>query len=67
MKLIRYLVQLLFIYGKAVVVSFTNLITKILDLAELQQNQKSVNIYSYDIDLLNKMATNGKSGRSEKI
>jgi D-alanine-D-alanine ligase len=48
-------------------VTFTNLITKILDLAELQQKQNSINIYSYDIDLLNKMSTNGKSGRSKKV
>jgi len=44
-------------------ISFTDLITKILELAELQQNQRSVNIYSYDIDLLNKMSSNGKSGK----
>lgn len=48
-------------------VTFTNLITKILDLAELQQKQNSINIYSYDIDLLNKMSTNGKSGISKKV
>ncbi|MBP1925519.1 D-alanine-D-alanine ligase [Sedimentibacter acidaminivorans] len=48
-------------------VTFTNLITKILDLAELQQKQNSINIYSYDIDLLNKMSTNGKSGRSKIV
>lgn len=48
-------------------VTFTNLITKILDLAEYQQKQKKANIYSYDIDLLNKMSSNGKNGRSKKI
>lgn len=47
-------------------VSFTKLITKILDLAEIQQNQRNGNIYSYDIDLLNKMSTNGKSGKNTK-
>lgn len=46
---------------------FTDLITKILELAELQQNQRSVNIYSYDIDLLNKMSSNGKNGKGQKL
>jgi len=41
-------------------ISFSNIITKILELAELQQNQKNINTVSYDIDLLNKMSTNGK-------
>ena len=48
-------------------ISFTKLITKILELAELQQNQRSVNIYSYDIDLLNKMSSNGKNGKGQKL
>jgi D-alanine-D-alanine ligase len=48
-------------------ISFTDLITRILDLADLQQNQRSVNIYSYDIDLLNKMSSNGKSGKGQKL
>ena len=48
-------------------ISFTELITRILDLAETQQNQRSVNIYSYDIDLLNKMSSNGKNGKGQKL
>ena len=40
--------------------SFSSIITKILELAELQQNQRNINTVSYDIDLLNKMSTNGK-------
>lgn len=41
-------------------ISFTQLLTKILDLAELQQNQRNISLYSYDIDLLSKMSTKGK-------
>lgn len=40
--------------------SFTHIITKILELAELQQNQRNVNTVSYDIDLLNKISSGGK-------
>lgn len=40
--------------------SFTSIITKIIELAEIQQNQREINTVSYDIDLLNKMSTNGK-------
>jgi len=46
-------------------VTFTNLITKILDLAELQQKQKSENICSYDIDLLNKISSGVKMAKSQ--
>ncbi|MFA9424219.1 MAG: D-alanine--D-alanine ligase, partial [Sedimentibacter sp.] len=42
-------------------ISFTDLISKIIDLAELQQNQRKSNIISYDIDLLNKMGNGGKN------
>lgn len=41
-------------------VEFKQLITKIIELAEKQHNQKKVNIDSYDIDLLNKMGDRGK-------
>lgn len=41
-------------------ISFTDLVSKILDLAELQQEQRKGNIVSYDIDLLNKMGKGGK-------
>lgn len=41
-------------------VSFTDLITKILESAELQQSQRDVNTISYDIDLLNKISPGGK-------
>ncbi len=41
-------------------VSFTDLITKILESAELQQSQRDVNTISYDIDLLNKISPRGK-------
>ncbi len=40
--------------------SFTDLINRIIDLAEIQHNQKRDNIVSYDIDLLNKMGSSGK-------
>jgi D-alanine-D-alanine ligase len=36
-------------------ISFKQLITKIIELAEQQHNQRKENIVSYDIDLLNKM------------
>ena len=35
--------------------SFTQIITKVIELAELQQKQKNSNIVSFDIDLLNKI------------
>lgn len=41
-------------------VSFTDLVTKIIEFAEIQQNQRKENITSYDIDLLNKMGSSGK-------
>lgn len=41
-------------------VSFTELVTKIIEYAEIQQNQRKENITSYDIDLLNKMGNSGK-------
>lgn len=40
--------------------SFTNIITKIIELAEIQQNQRNLNTVSYDVDLLNKMTKSGK-------
>ena len=42
-------------------ISFKHLITKILELAEQQHNQRKENIVSYDIDLLNKMGGGKKS------
>ena len=42
-------------------VSFKQLITRIIELAEIQHNQRKVNIISYDIDLLNKIGTSGKN------
>jgi len=41
-------------------ISFTDLISKIIELAEIQQEQKKSTIVSYDIDLLNKMGSSGK-------
>jgi len=41
-------------------ISFKDLISRIIELAELQQNQRNENTESYDIDLLNKMAKGGK-------
>jgi len=41
-------------------ITFTDLISKIIELAEIQQEQKKSTIVSYDIDLLNKMGSNGK-------
>jgi D-alanine-D-alanine ligase len=41
-------------------ISFTDLVTKIIEYAEVQQNQRKENITSYDIDLLNKMGSSGK-------
>jgi D-alanine-D-alanine ligase len=42
---------------------FKDLITKIIELAEFQQNQRNDNTESYDIDLLNKMAKSGKMNK----
>ena len=42
-------------------VSFKQLISKIIELAEKQHNQRKENIVSYDIDLLNKMGGSGKN------
>ena len=41
-------------------VSFTHLISKIIEFAKIQQEQRKTNIVSYDIDLLNKMGSSGK-------
>jgi len=41
-------------------ISFTDLVTKIIEFAEIQQEQRKENIVSYDIDLLNKMGNSGK-------
>ncbi|HPB79887.1 MAG TPA: D-alanine--D-alanine ligase, partial [Sedimentibacter sp.] len=41
-------------------VSFKQLITRIIELAEIQHKQRKENIVSYDIDLLNKMGGAGK-------
>ncbi|MBP7277853.1 MAG: D-alanine--D-alanine ligase [Sedimentibacter sp.] len=41
-------------------VSFKQLITRIIELAEIQYKQRKENIVSYDIDLLNKMGGAGK-------
>lgn len=41
-------------------ISFNNLITKIIELSEKQNEQRNNNIISYDIDLLNKMVRGGK-------
>lgn len=41
-------------------ISFKELITRIIEIAENEQKQKSENIVSYDIDLLSKMAKGGK-------
>ena len=41
-------------------ISFTDLVTKIIKFAEIQQKQRKENIVSYDIDLLNKMGSSGK-------
>lgn len=41
-------------------ISFTELVTKIIEYAEIQQEQRNGNIVSYDIDLLNKMGSGGK-------
>ncbi len=41
-------------------ISFTELVSKIIEFAEIQQQQKKDNIVSYDIDLLNKMGSIGK-------
>ncbi|MEL7646619.1 MAG: D-alanine--D-alanine ligase family protein [Sedimentibacter sp.] len=41
-------------------VNFTKLISKIIEFAEMQQEQRKNNIVSYDIDLLNKMGSGAK-------
>jgi D-alanine-D-alanine ligase len=41
-------------------ISFTDLVSKIIEYAEIQQEQRNGNIVSYDIDLLNKMGSSGK-------
>lgn len=41
-------------------ISFTDLVSKIIELAEIQNEQRKGNIISYDIDLLNKMGSGGK-------
>lgn len=41
-------------------ISFIDLVSKIIDFAEIQQEQGKANIVSYDIDLLNKMGSGGK-------
>ncbi|MGD9570139.1 MAG: D-alanine--D-alanine ligase family protein [Sedimentibacter sp.] len=41
-------------------VSFTDLVSKIIEFAEIHQTQRIGNIISYDIDLLNKMGSSGK-------
>ena len=41
-------------------ISFKQLITRIIQLAEIHGSQRKVNIVSYDIDLLNKMGGGGK-------
>lgn len=41
-------------------ISFTDLISRIIEFAEIQQEQRKENIVSYDIDLLNKMGSSGK-------
>ena len=41
-------------------ISITDLVSKIIEFAEVQQNQRKENITSYDIDLLNKMGNSGK-------
>jgi len=41
-------------------ISFKDLVTKIIEFAEIQQEQRKSNIVSYDIDLLNKMGSSGK-------
>lgn len=41
-------------------ISFTDLVSRIIEFAETQQEQRKENIVSYDIDLLNKMGSSGK-------
>ncbi len=41
-------------------ISFTDLVSRIIELAEIQNEQRKGNIISYDIDLLNKMGSGGK-------
>lgn len=41
-------------------ISFKQLISRIIELAQKQHEQRKVNIVSYDIDLLNKMGGSGK-------
>lgn len=40
--------------------SFSSLISKIIDIAEITNNERIAKIVNYDIDLLNSMAKNGK-------
>jgi D-alanine-D-alanine ligase len=49
-----------FYLWEAAGLSFTEIITRIIELSEKQQEQRSLNTVSYDIDLLNKMAGSGK-------
>lgn len=48
-----------FYLWEATGISFKELITKIIEIAETEQEQKNMNIISYDIDLLNKMQKGG--------
>lgn len=41
-------------------IEFKEVVTKIIEFAEIQQKQKNLNTVSYDIDLLNKLASSGK-------
>ena len=41
-------------------IPFKDLVSKIIEFAEIQQEQTKSNIVSYDIDLLNKMGSSGK-------
>lgn len=41
-------------------ISFKDLVSSIIEFAEIQQEQRKANIVSYDIDLLNKMGSSGK-------
>lgn len=49
-----------FYLWEATGISFKDLISKIIQIAEVQQKEKVNNITTYDVDLLNKMAKNGK-------
>lgn len=41
-------------------ISFTDLISQIIQLSEIQHEQRNANITTYDIDLLNKLGNSGK-------